>query len=163
MVTVIDARTFKVTGTYPVGGQPNHVTPSWDGSVLWSNDTGGYDLPPFDPGTGKPGRPVPVADPYNLYSMPDGRHALVVAEALDRIDFRDPRTMALRYSLHVPCSGVNHLDFTADGDRAVATCEFSAQLLDISISGRKVLKTMTLGAPADLQWFRGRRSRRMCG
>ena len=154
-VTVIDARTFKVAGTYPVGSQPNHVTPSWNGSVLWSNDTSGYDLTPFDPRTGKPGRPVPVADPYNLYFTPDGRYALVVAEALDRIDFRDPRTMALRYSLRVPCSGVNHLDFTADGQYAVASCEFSAQLLHISIPRRKIVRTVTLGAPADLQWFPG--------
>ncbi len=154
-VTVINPRTYKVTGTYQVGGQPNHVTPSWDGSVLWSNDTVGYNLVPFDPATGRPGRPVPVADPYNLYFTPDGGYALVVAEALDRIDFRDPRTMALRYSLHVPCSGVNHLDFTAGGRRAVASCEFSAHLLDISIPRHKVVKTMTLGTPTDLRWFPG--------
>jgi len=38
--------------------------------------------PPIDPATGKPGRPVPVEDPYNLYFTPDGRDAIVVAERL---------------------------------------------------------------------------------
>jgi DNA-binding beta-propeller fold protein YncE len=45
----------------------------------------------------------------------------------------------------VPCSGVNHLDFTADGRHAVASCEFSAKLLWLDIGGRKVDKTLTLG------------------
>jgi YVTN family beta-propeller protein len=152
-VTVINPRTYKVVGTYPVGSDPNHVTPSWDGSVLWTDDTGGNDLVPINPATGKPGKPVRVADPYNLYFTPDGRYALVVAEALNRIDFRDPGTMALRYSLHVPCAGINHLDFTAGGQRAVASCEFSAQLLEISIPRRKVIRKLTLGEPTDLHWF----------
>jgi YVTN family beta-propeller protein len=45
----------------------------------------------------------------------------------------------------VPCLGVNHLDFTADGRHAVASCEFSAKLLWIDIPARKVEKTLTLG------------------
>lgn len=68
-----------------------------------------------------------------------------MAEALARIDFRNPRTMRLRYSLHVPCAGVNHLDFTATGQYALASCEFSAKLLLIDIPARKVVKTLTLG------------------
>jgi YVTN family beta-propeller protein len=109
------------------------------------NNTDGYTLTPISPRTGQPGRPVPVADPYNLYFTPDGRTAMVVAEALDRIDFRNPHTMRLRSSMPVPCLGVNHLDFTADGRHAVASCEFSAKLLWIDIPARKVEKTLTLG------------------
>jgi YVTN family beta-propeller protein len=88
---------------------------------------------------------VPVADPYNLYFTPDGKNAMVMAEALGRIDFRNPRTMRLRYSMPVPCAGVNHLDFTANGRYAVASCEFSAKLLWININKRKVARTLTLG------------------
>jgi YVTN family beta-propeller protein len=154
-VTVINGRSYKVVGTHPVGSQPNHVTPAWNGSVLWSDDTSGNDLNPFNPATGKPGQPVPVADPYNLYFTPDGGYALVIAEALGRIDFRNPQTMALRYSLHVPCLGINHLDFTADGRHALASCEFSGQLLDISIPRHKVVKTLKLGRATDLRWFPG--------
>ena len=59
-------------------------------------------LTPIDPKTGKPGPPVPVADPYNLYFTPDGRSAIVVAERLRRLDFRDPHTMAPQYSIATP-------------------------------------------------------------
>ena len=144
-VTEINPHTYTVVRTFAVGGQPNHITPSWDGAVLWVNNTGGYTLTAISPKTGRPGRPVPVADPYNLYFTPDGTTAMVMAEALARIDFRDPRAMRLRYSMPVPCTGVNHLDFTADGQHAVASCEFSAKLLWINIRARKVEKTLTLG------------------
>jgi YVTN family beta-propeller protein len=144
-VTEINPRTYKIIRTVAVGGQPNHVTPSWHGSVLWVNDTSGSSLTPISPRTGKPGRPVAVADPYNLYFTPDGKSALVMAEALHRIDFLDPHTMRLRHSMPVPCQGVNHLDFTADGRQAVASCEFSGRLLRIDIGARKVVKTLTLG------------------
>ena len=90
--------------------------------------------------------PVSVADPYNLYFTPDGRQALVIAEALGRIDFRDPRTMRLRYSLTVPTAGINHLDFTADGSHALASCEFSGAVAWISLARRAVLGTLRLGA-----------------
>jgi YVTN family beta-propeller protein len=146
-VSEINPHTYKVTRTFAVGGQPNHITPSWNGSVLWVNNTDGYSLTPISPKTGLPGRPVPVADPYNLYFTPDGKNAMVMAEALGRIDFRNPRTMRLRYSMPVPCAGVNHLDFTADGRYAVASCEFSAKLLWINIARRKVVRTLTLGKP----------------
>jgi hypothetical protein len=97
------------------------------------------------PRTGRPGRPVPVTDPYNLYFTPDGKNALVMGEALARIDFRNPRPMKLRSSMHVPCAGVNHLDFTADGRQAVASCDFSAKLRWIDIQARRVRGTLGLG------------------
>ena len=51
-----------------------------------------------------------------MYFTPDGKSAIVVAEALKRLDFRDPQTMALQYSIAVPqCAGINHADFSIDG------------------------------------------------
>ena len=97
--------------------------------MLWVNNTDGYSLTPISPKTGKPGRAVPVTHPYNLYFTPDGKNAMVMAEALNRIDFLNSHTMRLRYSMPVPCAGINHLDFTADGRYAVSSCEFSAKLL----------------------------------
>ncbi|HWG63810.1 MAG TPA: YncE family protein, partial [Streptosporangiaceae bacterium] len=144
-VTEINPHTYKIIRTFGVGGLPNHITPSYNGSVLWVNNTDGYSLTPINPKTGKPGHPIPVADPYNLYFTPDGKNAMVMAEALAQIDFRNPQTMKLRYAMHVPCAGVNHMDFTADGHYAVASCEFSAKLLYINIAARKVVKTLTLG------------------
>lgn len=144
-VTEIDPRTRRVIRTFAVGAGPNHVTPSWDGSVLWVNNTEGGSLTPIDPRTGLAGSPVPVADPYNLYFTLDGQYALVMVEGQNRIDFRDPRTMQLRYSMAVPAAGVNHMDFTADGDYALASCEFSAAVVWIDIRARKVLRTRSLG------------------
>jgi YVTN family beta-propeller protein len=144
-VTEVDPGSYRVIRTFPVGAGPNHVTPSWDGSVLWVNNTVGSSLTPIDPRTGLPGPAVPVADPYNLYFTPDGRQALVIAESLGRIDVRDPRTMRLRYSLTVPAAGVNHLDFTADGRHALASCEFSGAVVWISLPRRAVLGTLRLG------------------
>jgi YVTN family beta-propeller protein len=145
-VDVIDPRTFKVVGQFPVDRQPQHVTPSWDLRRLWVGNDQGNTLTPIDPRTGTPGRPVPVDDPYNLYFTPDGRNAIVAAERLRRLDFRDPTTMRLRHRLPVPCRGVNHMDFTAGGRYAVVSCEFSAMLLKVDILGRRVVGTLALRA-----------------
>jgi len=145
-VDVVDPRTYKVVERFRVPAGPQHVVPSWDLRTLWVNDNTGNKLTPIDPVTGKPGRSVSVADPYNLYFTPDGKHAIVMAEALKRIDFRNPRTMKLQWSLHVPCRGVNHADFTPDLTAFVVSCEFSGKLLVVPTSGRKVESVVDLNA-----------------
>ena len=93
-VYVIDPATLKVVDKFKVGINPQHVVPSWDLKTLWvtNNAEGRTDgsLTPIDPATGKPGKAIPVDDPYNMYFTPDGRYAMVVAEAYKRLDFRDP-------------------------------------------------------------------------
>lgn len=143
-VQVIDPATFEVIATYPTGREPQHVVPSWDMKTLWVNDDIGNNLVPIDPVTGRPGMPVHVDDPYNLYFTPDGGHALVMAERLHRIDVRDPQTMALQRSLPVPCSGVNHADYSVDLSFFVASCEFSGKLLVIDRNATKVVKIIDL-------------------
>src|SRR5206468_10994490 len=88
---------------------------------------------------GKPGAAVKVQDAYNLYFTPDGHSAIVVAEALKRLEFRDPQTMKLQYNINTPtCAGVNHADFSIDGRYAVFTCEFSGGgLVKIDLVQRK--------------------------
>jgi YVTN family beta-propeller protein len=135
-VTVIDPATYKVLRTVPVGEQPQHVVPSWDLKTLWVNNDLGNSLIPIDPATGKFGAPVPVHDPYNLYFTPDGKSAMVMAEADKEIVFRDPHTMAVQQVLHVPCEGVNHADFSPDGSYFIASCEFSGQLLKVDTAKR---------------------------
>ena len=143
---VIDPRTYRVIARYRTGREPQHVVPSWDLKTLWVNDDLGNDLVPVNPRTGRPGRPVPVEDPYNLYFTPDGAHALVMAERLHRIDVRNPHTMALNRSLHVPCDGLNHADFSADQSFFVATCEFSGELLVVDRNATRVRKVVNLNA-----------------
>jgi YVTN family beta-propeller protein len=143
-VSVINPRTYRVIDQFPVGELPQHVTPSYDLKTLWVNDNASNSLTPIDPRTAKPGKPVPVADPYNLYFTPDGRHAIVVAEAEQRLDFRDPQTMKLQHSLAVPCDGVNHMDFTADGRYLVASCEFGGSLVEVDVARERVVGTLSL-------------------
>jgi YVTN family beta-propeller protein len=98
-VSVIDTVTLKEVDRFNVGSKPQHVVPSWDLKTLWvaNNGTGkNGSLTPIDPMTAKPGKQVPVDDPYNLYFMPDGSAAIVVDEAMKQLDFRDPHTMALK-------------------------------------------------------------------
>ena len=79
-----------------------------------------------------------------MYYTPDGRYAIVVAERLRRLDFRDPRTMALVRSLPVPCRGVDHMDFSADGRYLVASCEFSGVMVKVDVLEQKVVGDMKL-------------------
>jgi DNA-binding beta-propeller fold protein YncE len=143
-VDVIDPRTYRVVGRFAVGALPQHVTPAYDLRTLYVDDDAGNSLTPIDPRTGRPGRPIPVDDPYNLYFTPDGRSAIVVAERLRRLDFRDPQGFRLQRSLRVPCSGVNHLDFSAGGRYAVVSCEFSGQPLEVDVVRRRVVATLRL-------------------
>ena len=147
-VSVIDPRTFKVIDSFPVGSLPQHVTPSYDLKTLWVDNDRGNSLTPIDPATGKPGKPVPVADPYNLYFTPDGHYAIVVAERLQRLDFRDATTMRLHDSLQVPCPGVDHMDFTADGRFLIASCEFGARMVKVDVRREKVVGSLSLPSGA---------------
>jgi YVTN family beta-propeller protein len=151
-VTVIDPNTLKVVDKFKVGRSPQHVVPSWDLRTLWvaNNAERGNDgsLTPVDPRTGKPGKNVPVDDPYNMYFSPDGKSAIVVAEARKRLDFRDPQTMAMQYSISVPqCGGINHADFSIDGRYAIFTCEFQGSVAKIDLVDRKVLGYLKLTMP----------------
>jgi len=152
-VYVIDPSEMKVIDRFKVGIGPQHIVPSWDLRTLWvtNNAEGRTDgsLTPIDPKTGKPGKAVMVDDPYNMYATPDGKSAIVVAEARKRLDFRDPKTMELQYSINVPgCPGVNHADFSIDGRFAIFTCEFSGTLVKIDLVERKVLGYLKLQMPA---------------
>jgi DNA-binding beta-propeller fold protein YncE len=144
-VDVIDPGTFRVVRHFAVGGLPQHVVPSWDLRTLYvANDTGNS-LTVLDPRTGTPtGRTIPVDDPYNMYFTPDGRYAIVVAERLARLDFRDAHTMKLRHSLEMPCRGVDHMDFSADGSYLLASCEFSGDMVKVDVAQQRVLGTLHL-------------------
>ncbi len=143
-VSVIDPLTYRVLRTFATGALPQHVVPSYDLTTLWVANNLGNTLTPIDPVTGREGKRVPVDDPYNLYFTADGRFAIVVAERLRRLDFRDAHTMRLIESVPVECKGVDHMEFTADGRYALATCEFSGQLLKLDVAARKVVGYLTL-------------------
>ena len=145
-VDVISQRTMKVIEQFPTGSLPQHVTPAWNLKTLYVDNDLGNSLTPINPRTARPGRPIPVEDPYNLYFTPDGRFAIVVAERLQKLDFRNPTTMQLIHSLSVPaCRGVDHMDFSADGRYAFASCEFSGRMIEVDLRTQRVIHTLVLG------------------
>jgi YVTN family beta-propeller protein len=158
-VSVIDPATMQVVDSFKVGLNPQHVVPSWDLSTLWvtNNAEGTTDgtLTPIDPKTGKPGQSVVVDDPYNMYFTPDGKYAINVAEARKRLDFLDPKTMAVVSSLDVPgCDGINHADFTIDGKYVLFTCEFGGAIAKIDVVNHTVVGYLQLsqgGMPQDIR------------
>ena len=147
-VDVIDPATYQIVDHFKVGRLPQHIVPAHDLKTLYVLDDEGYALTKIDPATAKLEGSVAVDDPYNLYFTPDGSEAIVVAEALHRLDFRDAQTMKMNFSLHVPCSGVNHLDYSADGSYFIASCEFDGTLLRVETSSRRILGTIKFNSPA---------------
>ena len=151
-VYVIDPAKMKVVDRFKVGAAPQHIVPSWDLKTLWvannaERRTDGS-LTPVDPATGKPGPAIPVDDPYNLYFTPDGQSAIVVAEAKKRLDFRDPHSMKLQYSIATPqCGGINHADFSIDGRYALFTCEFNGSVAKIDLVRHSVVGYLKLTMP----------------
>jgi DNA-binding beta-propeller fold protein YncE len=158
-VYVIDPLTLKVLDRFPVGYQAQHVVPSYDLQTLWVASVGDRRVPgsltPIDPTTGMPGARVLVDDPYNLYFTPDGSFAIVVAEQRRRLDFRNPHSMELKFSIPAPqCAGINHADFSIDGRYAIFTCEFSSSLVKVDMIGRRVVGYLKLtggGMPQDIR------------
>ncbi len=155
-VDVIDPATYKIVEHFRVGGLPQHVVPAWDLRTLYVTNDTGNSLTAIDPRTGKPLRTIPVDDPYNMYFTPNGRYAIVVAERLHRLDFRDAHTFALHRSVPVPCAGVDHIDFSADETYLIASCEFSGQLIKVDLRSEKVVGVLDLpdgssGMPQDVK------------
>ncbi len=143
-VTVISQRTLKIVSQFDTGALPQHVTPAWNLKTLYVDNDDGNSLTPVDPVTGRPGTPIRVEDPYNLYFTPDGRYAIVVAERLQRLDFRDPQTMQLVHSLPVDCPGIDHADFSLDGRYMFASCEFGARMIEVDLRAQRVVRTLAL-------------------
>jgi YVTN family beta-propeller protein len=133
-VDVIDPKTMQIVEHFSTGQNPQHIVPAYDLKTLYATNDLGNSLTPIDPKTGKrAGADIPVADPYNMYFTPNGRYAIVVSEARRQLDFRDPHTFALRHRVHVPCPGIDHMDFSANGGYLLASCEFSAQVVKINL------------------------------
>jgi YVTN family beta-propeller protein len=155
-VDVIDPHTYKIVRHFAVGGLPQHVVPAWDLKTLYVTNDTGNSLTKINPVTGKPGATIPVDDPYNMYFTPDGRYAIVVAERLRRLDFRDAHTFTLHRSIDVPCRGVDHVDFSADETYLIASCEFSGQMVKVDLRSERVVGTLDLpdganGMPQDVK------------
>jgi DNA-binding beta-propeller fold protein YncE len=152
-VYVINPRTYKVIDYFQTGAVVQHVVPAWDLRTLYATNDVGNSLTPINPDTGRRAGPnIPVADPYNMYFTPNGKHAIVVEEALQTLAFRDPHSFALQKALPVHCAGVDHMDFSADGSFALASCEFAGEMVGIDLRTETVRGYVHIGgSPQDVK------------
>jgi YVTN family beta-propeller protein len=153
-VDVIDPVSFKVVDHFSVGRQPQHITPSYDLEHLWVLNDLGDGITEIDPATARKGKTIWVKDPYNMYYTPDGKFAIVVAEREARLNFLNPADMKLVESVPVPCRGIDHMDFSANGRFLIASCEFGASLVKVDVATHRALGTLALeagGMPQDVR------------
>ncbi|GAA3105064.1 hypothetical protein GCM10010464_80280 [Pseudonocardia yunnanensis] len=144
-VWVIDPARLVVVARYELGGELQHVVPSYDMKTLYATDDITNKMTPFDPRTGEPRPNIPVQDPYNMYFTPDGRTAISVAEAQKRLVFYDPHTWQEQGDLPTPdCAGIDHADFTADGRTAVFSCEFAGRVAVVDVASRRLLRMIDM-------------------
>jgi DNA-binding beta-propeller fold protein YncE len=151
-IAVIDPLTRQIVDRFAVGRTPHHVTPAYDLSSLYVNVMGSSRLVEIDPRVGRPSRSLAVASPYNLYFTPDGSLAIVAAEPANRLDFYDPASWRSVLRLPLPASGVDHLDFSADGSFLMVTGEFGGQLVRVDLERLAVAGVVRLGGlPIDVK------------
>jgi DNA-binding beta-propeller fold protein YncE len=68
------------------------------------------------------------------------------------VAFRDTHAFALRKALPVDCAGVDHMDFSADGSFALASCEFSGKMVQIDLRTETVKRYLYVGgSPQDVK------------
>ena len=151
-VDVIDPKTFRIVSHFRVGNYAQHITPSWDLRWLYVNNTLSNSLTVINPRTARPVRTLRLSNPYNLYFTPDGTKAIVVAESLVRLDFRDSHSFRLIKSVPIPGTGPNHLDFSADGRFLLISCEFSGYVVRVDVRRMRVTGRLFVGGqPIDVK------------
>ncbi len=149
---VIDPATYRVVAHYRIGAIPHHVAPAWDLKRLYVDDEGSGMLSVIDPRTATVLNRIAVPDPYNLYFTPDGTKAIVVAERLRRLDFRDPHSFQLIRSVPIPWRGIDHLDFSADGNYLIASTEYAGVLVKVDTLTMAITNFVQVGGlPVDVR------------
>jgi YVTN family beta-propeller protein len=159
-MVVIDPATFKIVGRYKVGAYPEHITPAWDGQVLYVNNMNGSSLTEINPRTTRPnGITIKVPNPYNLYFTPDGSRSIIVEDMLhgaptdpNGLLFLDRTTWKKVGFVPIPWAGANHLDFSADGKILFLSCEYSGRIVAVDVAKMKVIKSLQVGgSPTDVR------------
>jgi YVTN family beta-propeller protein len=158
-VVAIDPVTFRIVRRLPVGTYPEHVSPSWDGQLLYVNDMRADEMSIIDPRTEQVVGSVRTPAPYNLYFSPDGTRAIVVEDfaqgaPADENGLRFYAWPEWRELAFVPIrwAGADHLDFSADGTTIYLSTEFSGRVEVIDVATMKVVKHIVVGGfPTDVR------------
>ena len=134
-VDVIDPHTFRSSTTSRSAGCRSTSCRRGTCGRCTSRTTPATALTPIDPRTGKPGRADPGRRP--LQHVLHARRPLRDRRRRAAPPARLPRRAHVRgcaTSLSVPCVGVDHMDFSADGRYLLASCEFSGQLVKVDVA-----------------------------
>ena len=62
--------------------------------------------------------------------------------------------MKLDHALSVPCRGVDHMDFSADGRYLMASCEFAGSMIKVDVEKQALIGELKLpraGMPQDVK------------
>jgi YVTN family beta-propeller protein len=158
-VVVIDPATFEIVDRIEVGTYPEHVSPSWDGQLLYVNNMNSDSMSVIDPRTGRVTDEVSVPFPYNLYFTPDGTRAIVVQ---DMVKGAPEDENGLRFLTNpgfgelgfvpIPWAGADHLDFSADGRFLYLSCEYSGRVAVVDVERMRVTAEIVVGGfPTDVR------------
>jgi YVTN family beta-propeller protein len=76
----------------------------------------------------------------------------VVVERLQTLEFRDPHTWQLLGSVYIPSPGVDHMDFSADGDYLLASSEWGGVVTKVDTKEMTITGQVEVGGePVDLK------------
>jgi YVTN family beta-propeller protein len=158
-VIVIDPTTFEIVDRLDVGRYPEHVSPSWDGQLLYVNNMNANSMSVIDPRTGKVVGSLATPSPYNLYFTPDGTRAIVVEDMTHGAPedenglrfYTYPGFVELAF-VPVRWAGADHLDFSADGRTIYLSCEYSGRVVVVDVATMKVTSEIVVGGfPTDVR------------
>jgi YVTN family beta-propeller protein len=158
-VIVIDPVTLEIVDRLDVGAYPEHVSPSWDGQVLYVNNMNANSMSVIDPRSSKVIGTVDTPTPYNLYFTPDGTRAIVVQ---DMVHGAPEDENGLRFYTYpgfeelgfvpVRWAGADHLDFSADGKTIYLSCEYSGRVVVVDVATMTVTREIVVGGfPTDVR------------
>lgn len=158
-VIAIDPATFEIVERIGVGTYPEHVTPSWDGQLLYVNNMNSDSMSVIDPRRRELVDTLELPMPYNLYFTPDGTQAIVVHDMTKGAPKEDN---GLRFYTNpgfeelgfVPIRwpGADHLDFSADGAKLYVSCEYSGRVVVIDVATRTIANEIAVGGyPTDVR------------
>jgi YVTN family beta-propeller protein len=158
-VIVIDPATFAIVDRIKVGLYPEHVSPSWDGQLLYVNNMKSHSMSIIDPRNGSVVGSIDAPSPYNLYFTPDGTRAIVVEDktkgapenenGLRFYSYPDLRELGW---LPVPWAGADHLDFSADGRTIYLSCEYSGRVVAVDVATMRITSEIAVGGfPTDVR------------
>jgi len=165
-ISIIDTRTFEVTGTIPLGaGKPNRIVFHPDGKLAWVVYDRSHDLGIVDAETRKLVKRVKIGgNPYNLNFSPDGRYLYVLDwssdTSNDEIIVWDLKAEKIEWRLEVS-TWPAHSVFSRDGRLFYVSGETAGDVTVIDTTTRSAVAriihgggdAMGLALTADGKWL----------